>query len=165
MNIDATFWVSVSFIIFFIILVYLKVPEKINITLKNKIEEIKKELSDADKLKSEAKNILNTYQNQLNQAQEQSHNIIQNAKKDADNFVIEQSEKFYKRMDEKKKSTEEKIKRMQEHAIADIKNISVNISFAVVENLLKNSIDKEKLNNFYKENLNQTKNAFKKITT
>ena len=30
MTIDATFWVAISFIIFFVGLIYLKVPQKIN---------------------------------------------------------------------------------------------------------------------------------------
>ena len=34
MAIDATFWVAVSFIIFFGVLIYLKVPQKINEILK-----------------------------------------------------------------------------------------------------------------------------------
>jgi len=55
MTIDATFWVAISFFIFFGGLIYLKVPQKINFTLSNKINEIKKELDEAEKLKIEAK--------------------------------------------------------------------------------------------------------------
>ena len=51
MTIDATFWVGVSFILFFGILIYLKIPQKINISLTNQINEIKKELHEAEKLK------------------------------------------------------------------------------------------------------------------
>ena len=35
MTIDATFWVAISFIIFFVGLIYLKVPQKINELLKD----------------------------------------------------------------------------------------------------------------------------------
>ena len=37
MNIDATFWVAVAFFIFFGGLVYLKVPQKVNASLSEKI--------------------------------------------------------------------------------------------------------------------------------
>ena len=40
MTIDATFWVAVSFFIFFGLLIYLKVPQKINVSLTEKISEI-----------------------------------------------------------------------------------------------------------------------------
>ena len=58
MNIDATFWVAISFFIFCGVLIYLKIPQKVNGLLNNKIDEIKNELSEAEKLKNEAKNIL-----------------------------------------------------------------------------------------------------------
>ena len=58
MTIDATFWVAISFFIFLGILVYLKVPQKINSSLINNINEMKKELDGAEKLKVEAKNLL-----------------------------------------------------------------------------------------------------------
>ena len=44
MTIDATFWVAISFFIFFAILIYLKVPQKINNSLTDKINEIQKEI-------------------------------------------------------------------------------------------------------------------------
>ena len=50
MTIDATFWVAISFFIFIAALVYLKVPNKINLSLIGKISEIKKELNEAEKL-------------------------------------------------------------------------------------------------------------------
>ena len=58
MTIDATFWVAISFFIFFGILIYLKVPQKINNLLTDEINEIKKELNEAERLKFEAKNLL-----------------------------------------------------------------------------------------------------------
>jgi len=165
MIIDATFWVSISFFIFCIALIYLKVPQKVNSFLKFKIDEIKKEIDEAEKLKNEAKNILIENQNQLLKAKKQTEDIIESAKKDTEKYIVEQTEKFYKQMEIKKKNTEEKLKRMQENALNDVKNISIKLSFQVIENLLKNSIDKDKLNNIYDENLKQTKIAFKKINT
>ena len=50
MNIDATFWVAISFFIFCGGLVYLKVPQKINNVLNDQIEKIKKEINEAKNL-------------------------------------------------------------------------------------------------------------------
>jgi len=58
MTIDATFWVAVSFFIFFGVLIYLKIPQKINISLVSQIKNIKKELGEKERLKIEAKNLL-----------------------------------------------------------------------------------------------------------
>jgi F0F1-type ATP synthase membrane subunit b/b' len=59
MAIDATFWVAVSFIIFFGGLIYLKVPQKINELLNKLISDIKNEIDESEKLRTEAKTILN----------------------------------------------------------------------------------------------------------
>jgi F-type H+-transporting ATPase subunit b len=45
MIINATFWVAISFFIFLGGLIYLKVPQKINSSLNNQINEIKKQLN------------------------------------------------------------------------------------------------------------------------
>ena len=42
MTIDATFWVAISFFIFLGGLIYLKVPQKINNSLINQINEMRK---------------------------------------------------------------------------------------------------------------------------
>ena len=81
MNIDATFWVGISFLIFFGVLIYLKVPQKINDNLIYKINEIKKELEEAEKLKEESKKILDSYEEKIAKSQKEYKNIIDEAKK------------------------------------------------------------------------------------
>ena len=68
MNIDATFWVAISFFIFFGVLIYLKIPQKINVSMNDKIDEIKKELNEAEKIKEDAKNLLSNYENQIDKS-------------------------------------------------------------------------------------------------
>ena len=51
---------------------------------------------------------------------------------------------------------------MKEQAIKDIKNASVEIAISSVEHLLKNSLDKSKLDKIYLSSLEETKLALKK---
>ena len=161
MTIDATFWVSISFFIFFAILIYLKVPQKINNSLADKINEIKKELEEAEKLKEEAKNLFADYENKIDKSKKETKEIIDSAKKESEKAIIEKTKKFHQIIEVRKKSTEQKIVQMKENALKDIKNISVKISIEVVENLIKNSIDKNKLENLYTKSLEQAKIALK----
>ena len=46
---DATFWVAISFIIFFGVLIYLKIPLKINESVNKLIADIKNELNESEK--------------------------------------------------------------------------------------------------------------------
>ena len=48
MEINATFWVAVSFIIFFGGLIYLKIPQKINNILNQLILDIKNEIDESE---------------------------------------------------------------------------------------------------------------------
>ena len=165
MNIDATFWVAISFFIFIGGLVYFKIPQKINNTLTEKIDEIKKELSEAEELKDKAKNLLADYEGKIDKSKKEIKEIINQAKKASENAIIEKTKKFHHLMEQRKKNTEQKIVQMKENALKDIKNTSVKISIEAAGNIIKNSIDKNKLENFYIKNLEQTKIALRKAKT
>ena len=120
MAIDATFWVAVSFVIFFGGLIYLKVPQKINEILNKLILDIKNEIDESEKLRSEAKVLLEKAQNKLNTAQSVGDDIIEQAKKDSDKLIIELNDKFHKSSEIKKNLAENKISQMKETAINEI---------------------------------------------
>jgi len=161
MTIDATFWVAISFFIFFGGLIYLKVPHKITASLNNQINEIKKELNEAEKLKVEAQNLLSDYEKKIDKSKKETQNIINSAKKKAEQNILDKTKKFHQIMDNKKKSAEQKIYQMKENAIKDIKIISINISLDAVEHLINNSIDKTKLEKYYTKSFEQAKIALK----
>ena len=161
MIIDATFWVTVSFFIFCGGLIYLKVPQKINNSLTNQINEIKKEIDEAEKIKAETKNLLSNYENKIDKSKKETKTIINNAKKDCEKIILEKTEKFHQLMENRKRNAEQKIAQMKENALSDIKNISIKISIQTVKNLIKNSIDKNKLEKIYTKSLEQTKIALK----
>ena len=163
MIIDATFWVAVSFFIFFGCLIYLKVPQKMNNSLTDQINKMKKELDEAEKLKVDAKNLLSNYENKIDKSKKEVLGIINLAKKDSEKTILEKTEKFHQIMENKKKNAEQKIIRMKENALKDIKNISVKIGIDTVEHLIKNSIDKNKLEKFYTKSLEQVKTSLKHI--
>ena len=165
MIVDATFWVAISFFIFIALLIYLKVPQKINISLSNQINEIKKELNEAEKLKVEAKNLLSNYENKIDKSKKETQTIINNAKKNSDKNILEKTKKFHQMIEERKKSTEQKISQMKENALKDIKNISVKISLEAVESLIKKSIDKNKIEKLYSKSLEQTKKVLENSKT
>ena len=165
MIIDATFWVAVSFFIFFGILIYLKIPQKVNSSLTDQINEIRNELAEAEKLKIDAKTLLSDYENKIDKSKKETKEIINLAKKGSEKIILEKMKKFHQIMENKKKNAEQKIVQMKENALKDIKNISVKISLEAVEYLIKNSIDKKKLEKFYIKSLGQAKTSLKQLKT
>ena len=163
MAIDATFWVAISFFIFFGVLIYLKIPQKINSSLADQINEIKKEIDEAEKLKVESKNLLSDYEDKIDKSKKETREVIRLAKKDSEKTILEKTQKFHQIMEDRKINVEQKIAQMKVNALKDIKNASIKISMEAVEYLIKNSIDKNKLEKFYVESLEQTKASLKHI--
>ena len=165
MVIDSTFWVAVSFFIFFGGLIYLKVPQKINEILNKLITDIKNEIDESEKLRKEAKNLLTKAQNKLDTAQSVKNEILEQAKKDSDKLIIDLNDKFHKSSEIKKASAENKIVQMKEAAIKEIKDASVKIAVDSVKKIITTSVDKSKLDNLFKKNLEETKEELKKINS
>ena len=161
MIIDATFWVAVSFFIFVGVIVYFKVPQKIDDSLNESIKKIKESLDNAEKLKDEAKNILSEYESKVSKSKEEIKNLISSAKNQAEKNIIKTNEDFHKVIENRKKSAEEKIKQMKIQAIRDVKNSSVDIAIRSVEKIIKNSIDKKKLDKIYISSIDEAKKILK----
>ena len=163
MVIDATFWVAISFIIFFGGLVYLKIPHKINELLTKLISDIKKEIDESEKLRSEAKVLLDNAQSKLDTAENNNKEIIEQAKKDSDKMIIEMNDKFHKSSEIKKNLAENKIAQMKEIAIKEIKDVSIKIAVDSVKKIITTSVDKSKLDDLFTKDLEETKITLKKI--
>ena len=161
MTIDATFWVAISFFIFVGALIYLKIPPKINNALINQINIIKYEIAEAEKLKIEAKNLLSDYENKIDKSTKEAKEIVKKAKQESEKNILDKTDKFHKLMEGRKRSAEQKIVQMKENALQDIKNLSIKISINAVEKLIRNSIDKSKLEKIYSESLKQAKESLK----
>ena len=165
MEIDSTFWVAVSFIIFFGVLIYLKVPKKINEILNKLILDIKNEIDESEKLRTEAKKLLDHAQSKLDTAQSVSNEILEQAKKDSDKMIIELNDKFHKSAEIKKNLAQNKINQMKIAAIKDIKIASIKIAMESVKKIITTSVDKSKLDTLFQKNLDETKEELKKINS
>ena len=165
MVIDATFWVAVSFIIFFGVLIYLKIPKKISQILDKMISDIKNEIEESEKLRTEAKTLVDNAQNKLDTAQSVSNEILEKAQKDADKLIIELNDKFHKSSEIKKNLAENKIRQMKEAAIKEIKDASIKIAVDSVKKIITTSVDKSKLDTVFQKNLKETKEELKKINS
>ena len=162
---DATFWVGVSFALFLVGLIYLKVPQKVNELLNKLILDIKKEIDESEKLRSEAKNLLDNTQTKLEGANSECDKILDQAKKDSEQLIIEMNDKFHKSAEIKKRSAETKIVQMKEAALKEIRDTSVKIAMESVKKIIFTSIDKSKLDVLFEKNLEEAKMELKKINS
>jgi F-type H+-transporting ATPase subunit b len=162
MTIDAAFWVTVSFFIFLGILIYFKIPQKVRGLLEQNILDIKNQINEAEKLKEEAKNILTEYEKKISNSKREVTAMVNKANEEAEKNMIQINEEFHNLMENRKKNTEERIRQLKDQAVKDIKNASVKIAIESVEKLIKNSLDKSKLDKIFTSSVNETKLALKK---
>ena len=162
MIIDATFWVTISFFIFLGVLIYFKVPQKIKEILEQNILNIKNQINEAEKLKEDAKNILAEHEKKISNSKDEVKEMINKANEEAEKNVTRVSMEFHNSMENRKKNAEERIKQLKNQAIKDIKNASVFMAIQSVEKLIKNSLDKSKLDKIYSSSIDETKLALKK---
>ena len=162
MIIDATFWVAISFIIFIGVLIYFKIPQKVKNILDQNILDIKDQITEAEKLKDEAKNILSEHEKKISNSKAEVKNMISKANSDVEKNIIKTNEEFQNSMEIRKRNAEDRLRQMKNQAYKDIKNASIKIAMETVEKLLKNSIDKSKLDKIYLSSIEETKLALKK---
>ena len=162
MTLDATFWVTISFFIFIGILFYFKVPQKVIGTLELNISNISDQIAEAEKLKEDAKNILIEQEKKISNSKNEVKEMIDKANEEAEKNVIRTNNEFHNLMENRKKNAEERIKQLKNQAMKDIKNASVKIAIESVEKLIKNSLDKSKLDKIYSSSIEETKLALKK---
>ena len=88
--------------------------------------------------------------------------MIQTANDLTEKKILSTTKEFHRLMENRKKNAEQKIKQMKDQAIKDIRNVSVELAIISVEKLIKNSIDKSKLDKIYSESIEETKLALQK---
>jgi len=162
MMIDATFWVMISFFLFIGLLIYFQIPQKVKTTLEERVSNIKNQIDEAEKLKEDSKNILTEHEKKISNSKAQVKSMINKASEEAEKKMIKTNKDFHNLMENRKRNAEERIKQLKNQALKDIKNTSVKIAIESVEQLIKNSLDKSKLDKIYMSSVEETKLALKK---
>ena len=101
MVIDATFWVAISFVIFIGVLIYLKIPQKINDLMNNMINAIKSEIEEA---KIAIRNARKDANNEIKKSSDFSEDLKKNSELDiqeiTDNNIKKADQIFEKKQQE-----------------------------------------------------------------
>ena len=101
------------------------------------------------------------YKTKLSKSKDEINKMIKAANQQAERNIIKTTEDFHKMIENRKKASEQKIKQMKIQAINEVKNSSINIGISAVEKIIKNSIDKKKLDKIYISSIEETKKILK----
>ena len=141
---DAT-WVAIGFILFILLLIYFKIPNQIIKILDDRSKKIKEELDEAKRLREAAQTILSEFKKKNTEAEQTAKTIIDNAKKLAKNYEKDAKDKFDQNVVRKKKLLDEKLNRLENDVINQIKDNITDIVLETVKNSVKGNNIKPKV--------------------
>ena len=149
----ATVWTLVALIIFFGIVVYLKVPGMVTKSLDERADKIRNELDEARRLREEAQQLLAEYQRKRKEAEQEASDIVAAAKRDADLLLEEAKEKTQEYVARRTTMAEQKIAQAERDAVNEVRSRAVDVAIAAAGDLLASKVDAKARGELFKSAL------------
>lgn len=137
---DAPFWALVSLIIFFGVLIYMKVPRVISSNLDNRAKAIQDELTVAKKLREEAERLLAEYQQKARAAETEAGEIVEQAKREAAALSAEGKRRMEEYVASRTRLAEQKISQAEAQAVQEVRALSADVAVAAAERILSQRV-------------------------
>ena len=133
---DNTFWATAALFIFLAIVIYLKVPGKVQSSLDSRSDQIKAELNEARRLREEAQALLAQYQRKRKEAEQEAAEIITAAKNEASLIADEAEKKTAEHVVRRTAMAEQKIAAAEAQAVLDVRAAAVDLAVAAAEKII-----------------------------
>ena len=141
MAFDATFFAFVGLLLFFALIVYLKVPGMMAKALDERAEKISNELAEAKRLREEAQHLLAEYQRKRKDAEAEAASIVAAAEREAEMLTAEAKQKTEEYVTRRNALSEQKIKQAEADAINAVRSAAVDLAIAAAERVLASTTD------------------------
>jgi F-type H+-transporting ATPase subunit b len=133
---QAPFWALVSLILFFGVVIYMKVPRSLGGSLDKRAETIRGELDQARKLREEAEALLKEYQRKARAADAEAGEIVEQARREAAALATEGKRRMEEYVSSRTRLAEQKISQAEAQAVQEVRALSADVAIAAAEKLL-----------------------------
>ena len=140
---DPTFWAGVGLAIFILILIYFGVPGQITKALDARRFAIRDELEDARRLREEAQNLLATNQRRQRDAVDESKEILNAARNEAERMVAEARSDLADLIDRRRRGAQDRIARAEAQAVSDIRAYAASVSVMAAREVIRTQMTPE----------------------
>ena len=130
------FWVGVSFVLFLVLLVYLKVPGLVAKALDERADAIQQELDEAKRLREEAQAVLADYERKKIEAEADVEKIIAQAKREAEIYGEEARRKMQEQIERRSRLAEQKIAMAEVAAVKDVRAAAADLAVEAATRVL-----------------------------
>lgn len=133
---DAPFWALLALVIFFAVIIYLKVPRTITGSLDSRAAAIQEELEAARKLRIEAEALLAEYRRKAATADSEARAIIDQARREAEALGREARQRMEDYVASRTRMAETKITQAEAQAVQEVRALSADVAIAAAERIL-----------------------------
>ena len=141
MHFDATFFAFVGLILFFALIVYLKVPGMVAKGLDERSGRIARDLEEAKRLREEAQALLAEYQKKRKEAEAEAAAIVAVAEREAQALAAEAKQKTEDFIARRTALSEQKIARAEADAVNAVRAAAVDLAIAAAEKVIGQKTD------------------------
>jgi F-type H+-transporting ATPase subunit b len=133
---DAPFWTLIALVIFFAVIIYMKVPRMVTGSLDNRAAAIQAELEAARKLRIEAEALLAEYKRKAATADGEARAIIDQATREAEALGREARQRMEDYVASRTRMAETKIAQAEAQAVQEVRALSADVAIAAAERIL-----------------------------
>ena len=134
------FVVTIAFLLFIGLLVYLKVPGLLMGLLDKRAEGIKASLDEAKALRDDAQKLLASYERKQREVQEQSARIVAQARDEAAAAAAKAKEDLKGSIARRVKTAEDQISSAEAAAVREVRNRAVSVAVAAAGDVMAKSL-------------------------
>lgn len=140
---NTDFVVSLAFLAFISLIVYLKVPKKIGSILDKRSDTIKLEIESANKILEESKTLLAELEREHKLNIQKAEKIIQDADDESKRLIKQAKEDLKLAIGRKISLAEDQIKAVEKSVIKSVRDKAIDMSIVLAKENLKTSISKD----------------------
>ncbi len=139
---DGYIWYTFSFLIFGFIVIKLGRPIILS-ALDGRIEQIKKDLQEAESLRVEAQEMLAQYQRKHRDAVQESEAMLTAARENAEQFKAKAEADLEEVIKRREAQLEDRLKRMEQNAISEIQSYAADLAMNAASQIIIEKLDKK----------------------
>lgn len=133
---NTNFVVTIAFVLFVALIIYLKVPGKVTGMLDDRAAGIQAELDEARALREEAQTILASYERKQKEVAEQSAKIVATAKAEANNAAEQAKEDLKASIARRLAAAEDQIASAEAAAVREVRDTAITVAISAATDVI-----------------------------
>jgi F-type H+-transporting ATPase subunit b len=136
---DPAFWTALAFVIF-VVLLYRPVKKALLGALDGRIEAIRTEVEEAQRLREEAQALLASYQRKQREAAQEAEEIVKQAREDAELHRQETEKAMAELLSRQETLAVAKIAQAEANALQEVRDTAVDLAIAATQKILAEKV-------------------------